>query len=135
MNYKTITKEDIKVFTDIVEKEHVITRERISEDYAHDELSGTHCFPDLLIEVTSTEQVSDIMKYAYAINIPVTPRGQGTGLVGAAVPIHGGLLMNVSPMNKIIELDEAKYDIDSRSRHTAYGNKYILSRNRSFLCS
>jgi glycolate oxidase len=107
MSYKDITIEDIKVFTDIVGEDHVFTREKISDDFAHDELSGTHCFPELLVEVNETKQVSKIMRYAYENNIPVTPRGQGTGLVGAAVPIYGGLLVNMSPLNKIIELDEA----------------------------
>lgn len=46
------------------------------------------------------------MKYAYKNNIPVTPRGQGTGLVGASVAIHGGIMINLSKINKILELDE-----------------------------
>ena len=107
MNYNKINSDDIKNISEIVGSEHVFTRERISEDFSHDELSGTHCFPDLLVEVISTEQVSQIMKLATRRNIPVTPRGQGTGLVGAAVPIHGGILLNLSKMNKILELDEA----------------------------
>jgi glycolate oxidase len=106
MNYKSITAKDISVFENIVGSEHAFTRDKISIDYAHDELSGIHSFPDLLLEATSTKQVSEIIKYAYENNIPVTPRGQGTGLVGGAVPIHGGVLLNISPMNKIIELDE-----------------------------
>ena len=67
MNYKKITAEDIKIISNIVDKEHIFTREKISEDYAHDELSGTYCFPDLLVEVSATEQVSTIMKYASEI--------------------------------------------------------------------
>ena len=46
------------------------------------------------------------MKYAYNNNIPVTPRGSGTGLVGAAVPIKAGIVIDLSKMNKILELDE-----------------------------
>jgi glycolate oxidase len=46
------------------------------------------------------------MKHASARQIPVTPRGQGTGLVGAAVAIHGGIMLNLSRMNRILELDE-----------------------------
>lgn len=45
------------------------------------------------------------MKYAYKNNIPVTPRGQGTGLVGAAVAINGGIMINLCKMNKILEVD------------------------------
>ncbi len=46
------------------------------------------------------------MAYAYEQNIPVTVRGAGTGLVGACVPIYGGILLDTSRMNKIIELDK-----------------------------
>jgi glycolate oxidase len=45
------------------------------------------------------------MKYANTHHIPVTPRGQGTGLVGAAVAVHGGIMLNLSRMNRILELD------------------------------
>lgn len=58
------------------------------------------------MEVKSTQEVSQIMKYAYENNIPVTPRGQGTGLVGGSVALYGGIMMNLSKMNNILELDE-----------------------------
>ena len=47
------------------------------------------------------------MKYAFDHFIPVTPRGQGTGLVGGAVAVQEGILLNLCQMNKILELDEA----------------------------
>ena len=46
------------------------------------------------------------MKYAYENIIPVVARGSGTGLVGASVPIHGGIMINIVRMNKILEIDE-----------------------------
>ena len=46
------------------------------------------------------------MKYAYENMIPVVARGSGTGLVGASVPIFGGIMINMCKMNKIIEIDE-----------------------------
>ena len=50
------------------------------------------------------------MKYAYE-NIPVTVRGSGTGLVGGAVPLEGGILLNTSLMNQILKLDENNFSI------------------------
>ena len=58
--------------------------------------------PEVLVEVLTTEEVSKIMKYAYENSIPVVARGSGTGLVGASVPIYGGIMMNMSRMNKIL---------------------------------
>jgi len=107
MPYKRIDEQDLQALIAICGREHVKTREEISEDYSHDELAGIHVFPEVLIEPMTTTQVSEIMKYAFAHSIPVTPRGQGTGLVGGAVAVHGGIMMNLSAMNRILELDEA----------------------------
>ena len=104
--YKTIDKNDIDFLLSVCDKDDVIVGEEISEEFSHDELGGVEKYPEVLITARSTEQVSKIMKYAYENNIPVTPRGQGTGLVGASVAIHGGIMINLSKMDKIIELDE-----------------------------
>lgn len=106
MKYKKIDNKDIEFLTSLCEADRVFTKEKISEDFSHDELAGFHQYPEVLVDVVNTEEVSKIMKYAYENHIPVTPRGQGTGLVGAAVAIHGGIMINLSRMNKILELDE-----------------------------
>jgi len=106
MNYKKINKEDIEFLISVCGEDRVFTGEDINEDFSHDELAGIEKFPEVLVEVMSTEEVSKIMKYAFENNIPVTPRGQGTGLVGGSVAIHGGIMMNLSKMNRILELDE-----------------------------
>ncbi len=106
IEYKKIIQADIDFLVSVLGKERVLTTEDISEDFAHDELAGKHFPPDVLIEVGTTDEISRIMKYAYTENIPVTPRGQGTGLVGSSVTTHGGIMMNMCAMNKILELDE-----------------------------
>ncbi len=103
--YNKLTCEDIKRLTEIVGEENVFVGENINPDYAHDELGTVESMPDALVRVTKTEQVSEIMKLAWERVIPVTVRGSGTGLVGAAVPICGGILLETTKMNKIIELD------------------------------
>lgn len=106
MTYKSIECDDVKFLIDLCGPDRVFTGPAINEDFSHDELGDIHKFPEVLVEVTSTEEVSKIMKYAYTHRIPVTPRGQGTGLVGAAVALHGGIMMNMSRMNRILELDD-----------------------------
>ena len=83
----------------------VITGSAIHEDYFHDELAGTPHPPEAVVRPRSTAEVSALMKYAYENNIPVTPRGQGTGLVGGSVCIHGGIMLDMTAMNKILEID------------------------------
>ncbi|RXI55112.1 2-hydroxy-acid oxidase [Clostridium tetani] len=104
--YKTIDKKDIEYFISILGKNRVLVGDEISEDFSHDELGGIEKMPEVLVEANTTEEISKIMKYAYENNIPVVPRGSGTGLVGASVPIYGGIMINLTKMNKILELDE-----------------------------
>lgn len=104
--YNKITDKDLAVLRDIVGESEVLFGDAINHDYAHDELGGIEKMPEALVRVHSTEQVSAVMKHAYANNIPVTVRGSGTGLVGAAVPIEGGILLETTKMNKILSLDK-----------------------------
>ncbi len=104
--YKKFDEADLKFLRDLCGAERVLSGEEIGEDFCHDELSGVFQRPDVLVKASSTEEVSRIMKYAAAHRIPVTPRGQGTGLVGGAVPLFSGILLDMSGMNRILELDE-----------------------------
>jgi glycolate oxidase len=103
--YNKITTADIEALRTIVGAEFVLTGEEINPDYGHDELGGITHMPEVLVRVHSTEEIAAIMKHAYAREIPVTVRGSGTGLVGAAVPVAGGILLETSAMNRILELD------------------------------
>ena len=104
--YNQMTTADFDALKAMLSADRVLTGDAISEDYSHDELGGISHMPEALVTVLSTEEVSKVMTYAYAHNIPVTVRGSGTGLVGSAVPVEGGILMLTGSMNKILELDE-----------------------------
>lgn len=103
--YNKISCDEIENLKNIVGEENVLTGDKISPDYSHDELGGIEVMPDCLVRVEKTEEVSKIMKLAWEKSIPVTVRGSGTGLVGAAVPVEGGILLETTKMNKILELD------------------------------
>ena len=111
MVYNKVDLTDVERLKSIVGSADVFFCEEITSDYAHDELGGIERMPEVLVKVTSTEQVSDIMKYAWERNIPVTVRGSGTGLVGSAVPIEGGILLETTKMNKILELDTSNLTV------------------------
>lgn len=61
--------------------------------------------PDIVVFAESVQDVQNIMKYAYKNEIPVISRGAGTNMVGACVCESGGIVLNFSKMNKIIEID------------------------------
>jgi glycolate oxidase len=104
--YKKIDEKDIEYLKSVLGQDRVLSGDEISEDFSHDELGGISKMPEVLVEVLTTEEVSKVVKYAYENTIPVIPRGSGTGLVGASVPIHGGIMINMCKMNKILEVDE-----------------------------
>ena len=103
--YNKVSAADIAKLQEIVGQTDVLVGEAISPDYAHDELGGISQMPEVLVRVRSTQEVSAVMKLAFDRTIPVTVRGSGTGLVGAAVPLHGGILLETTKMNKILNLD------------------------------
>lgn len=107
MNYKKVNDKDLEFLRGIINKSRIYTGQDIIDDYTHDEMMeyGKYA-PDVVVEVMTTEEVSRIMEYAYNNRIPVTPRGSGTGLCGGAVTIHGGILLSMIRMNKILEIDE-----------------------------
>ena len=107
MQYNKVLEKNIEEIKGLInDNDRIFYGENINEDYSHDELGFVRKFPEIVVKVSTTEEVSNIMKYAYENNIPVTARGSGTGLVGACVPLNGGIIIDLSGMNNILELDE-----------------------------
>ncbi|MBR0466550.1 MAG: FAD-binding oxidoreductase [Clostridia bacterium] len=104
--YNKINSADISYLKSIIDDERVLSGVQITEDYSHDELGDIKSYPDVLIKVKSEDEIALVMKYANEHNIPVVVRGSGTGLVGAAVAINGGIMLETTSMNRILELDE-----------------------------
>lgn len=67
--------------------------------------------PDLVVYVEKIEDVQNIVKFANEHEIPVICRGAGTNMVGACSTIQGGIVLNFSKMNKILELNQTDFTI------------------------
>src|SRR5438552_205041 len=61
--------------------------------------------PDIVVMPACTEDVVAIVKIAARHNVPIVPRGAGTGLSGGAIPVYGGIVMVFSRMNRVLEVD------------------------------
>ncbi len=103
--FTNITQTHIEALREMCAPERVYSGAEISPDLAHDELAGIHRLPEVVVEPISGAEVAAVLRYANAHEIPVTPRGQGTGLVGGAVALCGGILLHLVRMNRILELD------------------------------
>lgn len=102
--YHKITEQDVTALQSMV-AEQIRVGANISPDYGHDELGGVMGMPEALIYVHTTQEVSDVLRYANSHQIPVVVRGAGTGLVGGSVAIQGGIMLETTKMNQILELD------------------------------
>jgi glycolate oxidase len=82
--------------------------EETLERYSRDETAELKAVkPEVVVFPVSTEEVSDVMRFANRHLIPVTPRGAGTGRSGGAVPAFRGIVMSLEKMNRILEFDAA----------------------------
>lgn len=78
------------------------------QPYGFDDLAlyqGKGHPPEAVVKPRTAEQVSQILKLASREVVPVTPRGAGSGLAGAAVPMHGGISLSLERMSRILEID------------------------------
>lgn len=89
----------------IINDESRIITENIDAKYLSDTLGRLKGNAAALVLVKTTEEVSAILRMAHRLRIPVTPRGAGTNLVGSTVPADGGIILDLSLMNHILELD------------------------------
>lgn len=93
-------------FADIVGSSNLLTGDAIPEDYGHDEeLCSPPQLPAYLAKPATAQEVAELLRTATEFAIPVTARGSGCGLSGAARPLENGLLISFDRMNKVLEVD------------------------------
>lgn len=93
-------------FAEIVGTEHLLAGDAVPEDYSHDEeLTQSPVQPAYVAKPATAEEVAQLLKAASEHGVPVTARGSGSGLSGAARPAAGGLLISFERMNKVLEVD------------------------------
>ncbi len=106
MAFPEVSIDIISQFERIVGKENVILDEALRLEYAQDKTEDYSFLPAVVVKPGTTEEVSRIMQLCNTHRIPVTARGAGTGLSGAALPTHHGVVMAMERFNKILAIDE-----------------------------
>ena len=87
----------------------LFTNELELKNYASDYTEDLVHLPQVVAKPTSVEQISEILKFCTDNNIPVTPRGAGTGLSGGSLPVDGGISLSMENFNKILDIDEDNF--------------------------
>ena len=103
----------IDFLTRIVGSEYVLTGDYDLDRYSADALNPFRAFgaeavfdrlADAVVRPESTQQVSEIVSLAAAQKLSLIPYGGGTGVMGGTVPVRGGVILDVSRMNRILEI-------------------------------
>jgi glycolate oxidase len=93
-------------FAEIVGNSNLLTGDAIPEDYWHDEeLTKPPQKPAYVAKPATAQEVSQLLVAASEHGVPVTARGSGSGLSGAARPRADGLLISFERMNAVLEVD------------------------------
>ena len=109
-SYKPVSPSIIVQLTEMCGRENVIIGDQKAlRKYSHDQVPGDAYarMPEVVVLPKTALQISQILKLANREHIAVTPRAAGSGLSGGAVPIHGGILLSVERMDRILEIDRA----------------------------
>lgn len=93
--------EDLKT---IITPERVSINETVLFQHSKDESYHRAQNPDVVVFVETAEEISQILKYANEKGIPVVPFGVGSGLEGAAIPVRGGIVLDFTRMNQVLEV-------------------------------
>jgi len=107
MQFNKVSDLIIKKLQENIGAANVIVDEEKMEMYSHDETSDKlwEKMPEVVVKPENAQQIAEIVKLANRELIPITPRGGGSGLAGGAVPMHGGIVLSLEKMNKILEID------------------------------
>jgi glycolate oxidase len=87
--------------------EFVVTHPHAKRTYESDGLLQYAVTPRVVVLPDSTEQVQSVVRLCHAHDIPWVARGAGSGLSGGAVPHEGGVLLVLSRMRRVLEVDLA----------------------------
>jgi len=99
-------KSQFEELQNIFGNDNVLTEIEDMIAYSYD-ASHVEVQPEAVVFAATTEQISRLMKFAYRERIPVTPRGQGSGLSGGSVPQQKGIVLVMDRMKRIIDFDPA----------------------------
>src|SRR5215470_5737413 len=89
----------------IVGARNVVVDEAELSTYECDGLTGYRVRPELVVLPGSTAEVASVLRAAHDAGVAVVARGAGTGLSGGALPVEGGIVVALSRMKRILEID------------------------------
>lgn len=102
---KVVTNRHIEEIKAIVKTGRVLIDESDRFSYSFDGSFGTY-LPDIVIQTKNVDELVSLVKLANRERIPIYPRGQATSLSGGPLPVKGGMVLDLSVMNDLLEIHE-----------------------------
>jgi glycolate oxidase len=106
MKHCQLSQQQIDTLTQLIGEEQLVLNKEEILRYGSDHTEDLSFPPSVVVKPRNTEEVSSILSFAYAHNLPVTPIGALTGLSGGALSIYGGIGISMERFNQILTIDE-----------------------------
>ena len=110
-NLSTLNDVLVRAFTNIVGEQNIFVDDISMQKYGRDETEDLFYPPQVVVTPGTSQEISELMKLCNEHQIPVTPRGAGTGLSGGALATKGGLMISFEKMNSILNIDEQNLQV------------------------
>lgn len=107
-----LSSDHIEKLKKIVGAEHLSTKGADLDQHAKDQSFHPAHRPAAVVWPETAQEISEILKYANENLIPVTAWGAGTSIEGNPIPVYGGIVLNTSRMDKIIEVHPEDFQVD-----------------------
>jgi D-lactate dehydrogenase (cytochrome) len=107
-----INKTDLDVFREMVTLDRLSIGESVLNLHSKDQSRHRPSMPEAVIWPRSGSEVAEILKYANERLIPVTAWGSGSSLEGNPIPVDGGLVLDFSQMNRVLEIRAEDFQAD-----------------------
>ncbi len=91
----------------VLPPEALLWREEDTRPYECDGLSAYRRLPLIVVLPYDEAQVQAVLRVCSALQVPIVPRGAGTGLSGGALPIQDGVVLSTARLNRIVQIDAA----------------------------
>ncbi|XP_015999317.2 probable D-lactate dehydrogenase, mitochondrial [Rousettus aegyptiacus] len=106
-----LSKDFVEALKAVVGCPHVSTAAAVLEQHGHDESMYRCCPPDAVVWPQNVEQVSQLAALCHREGVPIIPFGTGTGIEGGVCAVQGGVCINLTHMDRILELNTGDFSV------------------------
>ena len=138
-----VTQAVIADLREIVGEQNVLWKKADLQTYEYDAYLEKR-MPDVVVFVSSTDEVAAVIKIAHSLGIPFVARGRGTNLTGGVIPVDGGIVIELARMDRVVHIDVANermivepgiYNLDVSSILDPLGYYYAPDPSSGKACS